>query len=115
MNDESVVHIAMSRDMAYEFLQQLAQDDELRARIEERPGPELADRGIEIAPQLLPEQARLASKEEMEELLLLLGDDPTDKFGRPMGEAWPFHLLCFIFRFGALPFAQREASGDAAP
>lgn len=113
--EERTITVAISRDEAYDFLKQLAEDDDVRARIEADPGTELANRGIVISPQLLPEQAKLASKGQIEELLLLLGDDPADKLGRPRGEAWPFHLLCIVFRFGALPFVRREAEHDGAP
>jgi hypothetical protein len=109
------ITVAISRDEAYDFLKQLAEDDDVRARIEADPGTELANRGIVISPELLPKRARLASKEQMAELLVLLGDDPADKLGRPKGEAWHFQLLCFVFMFGALPFVRREARHDGAP
>jgi hypothetical protein len=89
-------------------------DDELRARIEADPSTELANRGIVISPELLPAEAKLASKEEIEELLHALGDDPADKLGRPRGQAWLVHLLCIIFRFGALPFVERKPAHDGA-
>jgi hypothetical protein len=114
-SDEPTIRIAISREDAYDFMKQLAEDDDLRARVEADPGAELANRGIVISPELLPAQATLASKKQIEELLVLLGDDPADKLGRPKGEAWPFHLLCFVFMFGALPFVQREAEHDGAP
>ena len=112
--EERTITVAISRDEAYDFLKQLAEDDDVRARIEADPGTELANRGIAISPQLLPAQAKLASKEQIEELLVLLGDDPADKLSRPRGEAWLVHLLCVIFRFGALPFVQRDAEHDGA-
>lgn len=113
--EERTITVSISRDEAYDLLRQLAQDDDLRARIEADPGTELANRGIEISEQLLPAQAKLASKEQIEELLLVMGDDPADKFGRPKGDAWPFHLMAFVFMFGALPFVTREAEHDGAP
>jgi len=112
--EERTITVAISRDEAYDFLKQLAEDDNVRARIESDPGTELANRGIAIAPQLLPAQAKLASKEQIEELLVLMGDDPADKLGRPRGEAWLVHLLGVIFRFGALPFVERDAEHDGA-
>jgi hypothetical protein len=112
--EERTITVAMSRDGAYDFLKQLAEDDDVRASVEADPATELANRGITISPELLPAQVKLASKEQMQELLVLLGDDPADKFGRPRGEAWLFHLLCFIARYGALPFLQREAEHDGA-
>ena len=113
-SEERTITVAMSREEAYDFLRQLAEDDDLRASVEADPATELANRGIAISPELLPAQVKLASKEQMQELLTLLGDDPADKFGRPRGEAWLFHLLCFITRYGALPFVQREAEHDGA-
>ena len=111
--DEPTIRVTITREEAYELLRQLIDDDDLRARMEEDPGRVLADRGIIIAPDLLPERAKLASKGQMEELLLLLGDDPADKFGRPKGEAWLFHLLGFVFMLGALPFVERDAQHAA--
>jgi hypothetical protein len=113
--EERTITVAISRDEAYDFLRELAEDDDLRARLEADPGSELANRGIVIPPQLLPAQARLASKAQIEDLLHSMGDDPDDKFGRPKGEAWLFHLLCFAFHFGALPFVQRDPERDGAP
>lgn len=113
--EERTITVAISREEAYDFLKQLAEDDDVRARIEADPGSELANRGIVISPQLIPERAKLASKDQIAELLVLMGDDPEDKLGRPRGEAWLVHLLCVIFRFGALPFVQREAEPDGAP
>jgi hypothetical protein len=112
--EEATITVAMSRDEAYDFLKELAEDDDVRARVEADPGTELANRGIVISRQLLPEQAQLASKEQIAELLASMGDDPADKLGRPKGEAWSFHLLCYVFMLGALPFAEREAEHDGA-
>jgi hypothetical protein len=112
-NPEPTITLTISRDEAYEFLRELAEDDDLRARVEADPGGELAARGIVIARELLPEQARLASKDQIAELIVLLGDDPANLLGRPKAEAWPFQLLSVVFMFGALPFVQREAQLDA--
>jgi hypothetical protein len=114
MSDESTINVTISRDAAFDFITQLAEDDEVRAAVAARPAEELAERGIDIGAQLVPAEAKLASKEQFTELLVLLGDDPADKFGRPKGEAWHFHLLCFVFMFGALPFVEREALRDGA-
>ena len=111
--EEPSIRVTISRDDAYAFIKQLAQDDDLRARVEANPGDELAKVGIVISPEVLPARARLASKGQMEELLLLLGDDPADKFGRPKGDAWLFHLLAFVFMLGALPFVQRDPEHGA--
>jgi hypothetical protein len=116
VNDKAPsITAAISRDDAFEFLRQLAEDDELRARVEADPGAELAARGIAVSPELLPKRARLASKDQISEYLILLGDDPADKFGRPKGEAWFIHLLYIVFMFGALPFVQRGTQDDGAP
>ncbi len=96
--EERTISVAISREAAYDFLKELASDDDVRARVVADPGAELASRGIVISP----------------ELLLTMGDDPADKLGRPKGEAWPFHLLTVVFMFGALPFAQRAAEQDGA-
>src|SRR4051794_5936289 len=113
MNDEPSITFSISREDAYEFLRQLAEDDDLRARVKADPGAELAERGIVIAPELLPETATLAGKHQIRELLVTLGDDPADLMGRPKAETWPFHLLNVVFMFGALPFVTREADGAA--
>jgi hypothetical protein len=111
VNDEpSAITVAMSPEQAYELLQELAENDEVRAAVAADPRTELGNRGIVIPPELLPREAKLASKEDFAELLFLLGDDPQDIFGRPKGEAWLFHLLCFIGKFGALPFPQRDGA-----
>ena len=112
--EERTISVAITRDAAYDFLKELASDDDVRARVVADPGAELASRGIVISPDLLPAEAKLASKEQIEELLLTMGDDPADKLGRPKGEAWPFHLLTVVFMFGALPFAQRAVEQDGA-
>jgi hypothetical protein len=112
---EGTITVAISRDEAYDFFKQLAEDDTARARLEADPATELANWGITVSPGLLPAEAKLASKEDIEELLVLLGDDPADKLGRPKGEAWLIHLLCVIWKFGALPFVQRAAEHDGAP
>jgi hypothetical protein len=112
---KGTINVAISRDEAFEFLKQLTEDDDLRAKVQADPGGVLADRGIEISRELLPEQARLASKEQIGELLVLLGDDPSDKLGRTKGESWPFHLLSTVFMFGALPFVQRDTEEHGAP
>lgn len=108
------IRVTITREEAYDFLNQLATDDELRARVEADPGAELARRGIEISPELLPERARLASKDHIADMLYLMGDDPDDKLGRPKGEAWLFQTMCVVFMFGALPFARRPEP-DGAP
>jgi hypothetical protein len=115
VSPERTITVNISRDEAFDFLSELAEDDDLRARVEADPGAELAQRGIDISPDLLPSEAKLASKDQIRELMLILGDDPANKFGRRKGEeAWPFHLLCWIFMFGALPFVQRVAEPDGA-
>ena len=113
--EERTIRVTISRDEAYTFLKELAEDDDVRARVEANPGRELEARGIVIPEELLPGQARLASKEQIAELIVLMGDQPEDKFGRPKGEAWFFHMMVFVFMFGALPFVPREAEGDGAP
>src|SRR3954447_10755681 len=113
-NQEPTITLTITREEAYEFLRQLAEDDDLRARVEADPGAELADRGIVIAPELLPQRAVLASKDQMAEMLILLGDDPANLLGRPKAEAWPFQLLSVVFSFGALPFVTREARPRAS-
>jgi hypothetical protein len=111
VNDEQpAITVATSREQAFEFVQQLAEDDEVRAAVAADPAGELANRGIVVPPELLPREVKLASKEDFAELLFVLGDDPQNIFGRPKGEAWLFHLLCFIWKFGALPFAQRDGA-----
>jgi hypothetical protein len=112
--DQPTITVSISREAAYDFMRQLAEDDDLRSRVEADPGTELANAGIHISPELLPARARLASKGQMEELVLMMGDDPADKFGRPKGEAWLFHVLCYVFMLGALPFTPRAAEHDGA-
>jgi hypothetical protein len=113
--EERTIRVAISRDDGYAFLKELAENDDVRAKVEANPGRELEARGIVIPEELLPARARLASKEQIAELMVLLGDDPEDKLGRPKGEAWVFHMLCFVFMFGALPFVPRDAERDGPP
>jgi hypothetical protein len=112
--EQPSIRVTMTREEAYDFLQQLATDDDLRARVEADPGRELARRGIHISPELLPAQAKLASKDHIADMLYVMGDDPENKLGRPKGEAWLYHTMCFVFMFGALPFARRPQP-DGAP
>lgn len=112
--EDPTIDVTLSREDAYAFLKSLTEDDDLRARVEADPRAELDRVGISIAPGLLPDQARLASKGEMTELLYRLGDKEDNKFGNPEGEAWLGHLLCFIFMYGALPFLESDAERDAA-
>jgi hypothetical protein len=108
------ITVTAERKDAFQFVRALAQDDDLRARVEADPRGALREVGIDVPEGLLPDRARLASKSQMDVLLHKLGHDPDDPFGAPEGEAWLGHLLCFVYMWGALPFVQREPRRDAA-
>jgi hypothetical protein len=113
-SQDPTISVTASREDAYNFLQALTDDDELRSRLETDPRGVLEEVGISLPEGLFPDHARLASKGQMKELLYRLGDKEDNKFGNPEGDAWLSHLLSFVFMWGALPFLERDAELDGA-
>ena len=105
---ETSIKLRTTPEQAYELLRRLSEDDEFRAALEADHSSVLSGYGIEISPpEALPQEAKLASKEDIQILLESMGD-PDDPFGRVTHAAWRFHLLGTVFSFGALPLLRRD-------
>jgi putative modified peptide len=98
---------------ADELFRKLASDEEFRRRVEKDPVGELYAYGIELSGPGVPSTAKLADRDEIQALREAMADD-DDPLGRTHG-TWCFHLICVVFKFGALPFIQRDAVRDGAP
>jgi putative modified peptide len=65
MNGEEFIDIRISPQQADEFMAKLVDDHEFRERLTQNPVEELAQYGINVPPDLLPEQVELPSPEEI--------------------------------------------------
>jgi hypothetical protein len=65
---ELSVVLRLTPKRAREFEDRLATEEEFRQRLEQSPNEVLAEYGIEIAPELIPEQVTLPTKEELSDL-----------------------------------------------
>lgn len=114
MSDAGQVNVTFSGtpEQRGELLRGLAEDDELRAEVEENPAEVLRRFGVEVS-GALPERAQLAPKEEIERLL-----GEIDREAPVLGEIPPaamgFQILAIVFRFAALPFVERENARHGA-
>jgi hypothetical protein len=69
MAGELRLRIDTGRDQAVEFVSRLANDDDFRERLQKDPKSVLWDYGVELAPELIPEEVELPAKEEIQAFL----------------------------------------------
>jgi hypothetical protein len=61
-------------ERAHEFIRRLAEDDDFRAELESNPEKTLTDYGVAVSPDLIPDEIRLPSKDEIRRLLTQLDE-----------------------------------------
>lgn len=114
MSDAGQVNVTFlgTPEQGRELLESLAEDDELRAEVEDNPAEVLRRFGVEVS-GALPDKAQLAPKEEIKRLL-----GEMDRQAPILGEVAPaalgFQILAIVFRFAALPFVERENARHGA-
>jgi putative modified peptide len=91
------VRVNIGRADAHDVIQKLIDDDEFRARFETDTHAVLAEVGIDVDPEALPDEVTLPAKEDIEEFLRLLNERIVPETASPFG----FALM--IFAFGAMP------------
>jgi hypothetical protein len=107
MDGKYEIGIKISREDARKVLARLATDTDFRERLEENPVDELAELGITIPRDLLPDEVTLPPMREIAHLLYA-GDSVLDETASPFG-------LLIIFVFGAMPVTMgRSPAGDGA-
>ncbi len=79
------------------FLQKLASDDEFRRAMEKAPRECLAEYHVYIPQELVPEQVKLPSKEELTEALASV--TAGEEFRVPVAAAWVFIVFLAFFAF----------------
>ena len=96
-----------------ELFERLISDGAFRDAVQKDPVGELYVYGIELSGPGVPSTGNLASPDEIRGLRdgMREGDDP---FGRAGGTEC-LHVICVVFKFGALPFIQRDTLRDGAP
>jgi putative modified peptide len=109
----SVNHLSTPAQ-GFELLSRLSQDDEFRAEVEADPATVLRLYGIDLT-GAVPPGARLATKEQIRELLDEMGNEEGNPFGSVSDAAWRFQILGMVFRFAALPFVERAPARHGAP
>ena len=106
-HDKVDIEIRMTRAQAREFAQGLT-DDEFRARLEQSPREVLAEYGIDLPSQLIPENVSLPQGSEVEQVL---GTIPGGYPLRGDADAWFFYpILHLVF---ALAFLEEEEQYSA--
>lgn len=101
------IDINIGRDDARRFLADLATDDDLRDAVAKDPVGVLAERGINVSRELLPDEVKLPSKKEIVHILYA-ADSLLDETASPFG-------LLVVFVFGAMPvIGGRSPGGDGA-
>jgi putative modified peptide len=104
---EITITIRMSSEQAAELMRRLAEDDDFRNEVQKDPASVLERYGISISPpEAIPPNAQLASKEEVAVLIAAMAAE-DDPFGRVSHGAWSYHVLPYIFSFGAIPMFGR--------
>lgn len=63
------LRIDTGRDQAVEFVSRLANDDGFRERLQNDPKAVLWDYGVEVPPELIPEEVELPSKESVQSFM----------------------------------------------
>jgi hypothetical protein len=108
-----VIKCWATKAKADELFERLISESAFRDAVEKDPVGELHAYGIELSGPGVPSTGKLASPEEIQMLRdgMREGDDP---FGRA-GGTWCLHVICVVFKFGALPFIQRDTLRDGAP
>jgi|SRR5438552_9735318 len=101
-HDDVDIQVRMTRAQAREFAEGLT-DDEFRGRLEQNPREVLAQYGIELPSQLIPENVSLPQGSEVEQILETIpGGYPL----RGEADAWFFYpILHLVF---ALAFLEEE-------
>jgi len=92
---ESNVTLRMTQSQAREFLERLESDDEFRERLAAYPREVFSEYGIEIAPELVPEQVTLPEKEQLKEIQAAL--EGTADLRIPINGALMWPGILFIF------------------
>jgi hypothetical protein len=101
------IRLDITREDARKFLAELATNEDVREAVELEPVSELAARGIDISPELLPEKVKLPPSREIEHILYA-ADSMWGETASPFG--W---LIVFVF--GAMPVTEgRSPSRDGA-
>ena len=76
-HDDVRIDVALSQYQAQDLLRRVAEDDEFRERLQQQPRDALADYGINVSENVLPEVVKLPSKDESERVLdSVRGQDP---------------------------------------
>lgn len=87
------VSFRLSPDQARAFVERVTSDDDFRAALTDDPGRVLAEFGIDVPPELLPEQVSLPSKHELEAIHQVF--DWVLRFRSDQGEMKVHHTFFF--------------------
>jgi hypothetical protein len=66
--EDVLIELRMSKAQARAFVDGLTHDD-FRKRLEHNPAEVLAEHGIELAPELIPDRVKLPQRKELEHLV----------------------------------------------
>jgi hypothetical protein len=92
------IKVNITRADAREVIRRLIEDDDFRERFETDTRAVLAENGIDVESETLPEGVRLPAPEAIEDFLDLL-----DNRGLVPETASPFGFALMILAFGAMP------------
>jgi hypothetical protein len=96
------IRVDVAGDRATEFVSRLAEDDDFRARLQERPAEVLWDYGFEVSAEFLSQGVQLPSKEDVQHVL------EQARLGQGSLQAGPQMMFPIFVLFFAFPFLSGE-------